>query len=61
MEYCKNGCMNGRHQCNDQFEDCPNACGKPVECGSTCCLNKDHSGECECSCDTPGEPGTCPA
>jgi hypothetical protein len=36
-------------------------CGKPLECGSTCCLRSAHLGECECGGDEPGKPGSCPA
>lgn len=36
-------------------------CGKKLECGSNCIDEAGHNGECLCSGDYNGEPGTCPA
>ncbi len=56
-------CKPGRHfiKAPAGHVDCHNACTKRLECGGSCCRDRDHAGECECIGDDPGKPGSCPA
>lgn len=55
------GCTDERHGYALTGMACQNACGKALDCGGECCLDKGHAGACECIGDDPGRPGTCPA
>ena len=56
---CKVLCSSNGHRGGGPA--CVNACGRTLECGSSCCRDRGHADECECIGDERGKPGSCPA